>query len=86
MVDSGSGSGSGSSGEKREGERDDDIPTLSCCDYIEYEPEDGTMIIMPSYLQHAVLPLYIEKQDRGTVNGLRISMAFNFEQDSDVEV
>lgn len=52
--------------------------TLTCCDFIEIKPQEGTMIIFPSFLQHAVLPLYIQSQYRGSEQGKRVSVAFNF--------
>ena len=54
------------------------FPVLSCCDFIEIKPVEGTMIIIPSWLHHAVLPLSIKPEFRGTDLGNRISFAFNF--------
>lgn len=51
---------------------------LNVCDYIEITPEEGLMIIMPSWLHHAVIPLSIKKQFRTKEEGMRISLAFNF--------
>ena len=56
--------------------RRDDI--LGYCDYAEFAPVAGEMIIFPSYLQHAVLPLAIKEEYRDTPAGTRISFAFNF--------
>jgi len=56
--------------------RRDDI--LGYCDYAEFAPVAGEMIIFPSYLQHAVLPLAIKEGYRDTPAGTRISFAFNF--------
>lgn len=51
---------------------------INICDYIEIVPEEGVMIIMPSWLQHAVIPLSIKKQYKTKEEGMRISLAFNF--------
>jgi hypothetical protein len=37
------------------------------CDYITLDPEEGTMIIFPSYLHHAVLPLFVSAKSSRTV-------------------
>jgi hypothetical protein len=50
------------------------------CDYIQVPAEEGTMIIFPSWLHHAVVPLSIKEEYRGTEEGLRISLAFNFNE------
>lgn len=57
------------------------FPTLSCCDYLEIEPEEGMFIIMPGWLQHAVFPLQIQPAFRDTNEGTRISLAFNFAEE-----
>jgi hypothetical protein len=49
--------------------------TPSCCDYITIAAEPGMMVLFPSWLHHAVVPLSV-KADQG-MGGLRISMAFN---------
>jgi Putative 2OG-Fe(II) oxygenase len=53
-------------------------PVVGRCDYVEIVPESGMMLIFPSYLQHAVLPLCINKEQRSEDAGIRISFAFNF--------
>ena len=55
-------------------------PTLSCCDYIEINPKAGIMYVIPSWLQHAVLPLSVEPGFRNEPQGARISVAFNYQQ------
>ena len=57
---------------------DDSRHFSSCCDYLEIEPEEGMLIIMPGWLQHAVLPLQIRPEFRASNTGTRISIAFNF--------
>eukprot|EP01036_Dinobryon_divergens_P032123 gene32123-41650_t len=57
------------------------LPTLSCCDYLEIEPEEGMLIIMPGWLQHGVFPLQIQPEFRDTNEGTRISLAFNFAEE-----
>jgi Putative 2OG-Fe(II) oxygenase len=57
--------------------RDGTAPTHSCCDWLCIEPEEGAIIIIPSYLQHAVLPLSIQKSFQDKNEGRRISFAFN---------
>ena len=48
------------------------------CDWISVTPEEGCMLIIPSYLQHAVMPLNIREEHRCQKYAERISFAFNF--------
>jgi hypothetical protein len=54
--------------------------TLSCCDSIEVRPSRGLLLVFPSYLQHAVLPLFVKPVYRGSEAGERVSLAFNVQQ------
>ena len=47
------------------------------CDYAEIAPVAGMLLLIPSYLQHAVLPLSILPRFRGTECSERVSLAFN---------
>jgi hypothetical protein len=49
---------------------------LTRCDYLEIAPESGMLLVFPSYLQHAVLPMCIKEEFRDSTD--RISLAFNF--------
>ena len=53
---------------------------INKCDYLEITAEEGVMIIMPSWLHHAVIPLSVQKQYRQKKEGMRISLAFNFNE------
>lgn len=53
---------------------------LSACDYIEISPEEGMMILLPSWLQHSVVPLSVKTRFKARNEGARISLAFNFNQ------
>jgi hypothetical protein len=66
-------------------ERPNPLPSATCCDYLEISPEEGTMIIFPSWLHHGVLPLSIKDSYKGKLGGLRISLAFNFSEDKSVQ-
>jgi hypothetical protein len=46
------------------------------CDFVEITPSAGSIVLFPSYLQHAVMPLFIQDNYRSQVD--RISVAFNF--------
>ena len=48
------------------------------CDYLEISAEEGSMILMPSWLHHGVLPLSVKPTFQNTDEGVRISLAFNF--------
>ena len=50
------------------------------CDYLEVIPEEGSMILMPSWLHHGVTPLSVKQMDRAGDAGVRISLAFNFNE------
>ena len=50
------------------------------CHCIELCPEEGTIILFPSWLHHAVVPLAIQKEHRDTAAGVRVSVAFNFSE------
>jgi hypothetical protein len=52
--------------------------TLSCCDSIEIQPRPGMLLVFPAHLQHAVLPLFVRPQYRGSEAAERVSLAFNF--------
>eukprot|EP01041_Mallomonas_annulata_P004022 gene4022-8011_t len=54
------------------------LPRPSRCEYVEIIPEAGEMIIFPSWLYHAVVPLSVERTSRANEDSLRISLAFNF--------
>ena len=60
------------------GNSETSILDLNVCDYLEITPEEGLMIVMPSWLHHAVIPLSIKKKYRTKEEGMRISLAFNF--------
>lgn len=51
---------------------------VDICDYLEISAEEGTMILMPSWLHHGVLPLSVKPSFQNTDEGARISLAFNF--------
>jgi Putative 2OG-Fe(II) oxygenase len=53
---------------------------LDICDYIEIPPEEGMMILLPSWLQHSVIPLSVKSRFKKKNEGARISLAFNFNQ------
>lgn len=60
--------------------KDDDIPRLGRCDFMEITPQSGMMLVFPGYLQHAVLPLCIKEECRGLEEGTRVSFAFNYSE------
>ena len=47
------------------------------CEYIEFSAIENSMLIFPSYLHHAVFPLYINKNERSNKSSQRMSFAFN---------
>ena len=49
-----------------------------CCDYINVKPVVSSLLLFPSYLQHAVVPLFVSEQHRASSAGERVSFAFNF--------
>ena len=53
---------------------------VGVCDYLEVIPEEGSMILMPSWLHHGVTPLSVKQRDRKGDAGVRISLAFNFNE------
>lgn len=50
------------------------------CDYIEIQPEEGVMVLLPSWLQHSVVPLSVKRRFKTRNDGARISLAFNFNE------
>jgi len=54
--------------------------------YLSLSPEEGSIILFPSYVHHAVVPLAIRKDIRGSWEEARISLAFNFNEDCSQEV
>ena len=60
---------------------DDICDRFSCnrCEYFQYSVREGEMLVFPSYLHHAVLPLSIEKAKRASTT--RISIDFNFSEE-----
>lgn len=51
---------------------------LGCCDYIRVKPVVSSLLLFPSYLQHAVVPLFVSEVHRASSTGERVSFAFNF--------
>ena len=69
--------------DKKEKEKEDSLLSslnVNKCDYIEISAEEGVMILMPSWLHHAVIPLSVKKEYRQKKEGMRISLAFNFNE------
>jgi hypothetical protein len=56
---------------------DGELPDPEICDYISVAAERGSMLIMPSWLHHCVMPLAIKKEFRENEDVRRISLAFN---------
>lgn len=54
--------------------------TDQCAEYISIPPEEGCVILFPSYLHHAVAPLAVLSPHRATDEASRISLAFNFNE------
>lgn len=53
---------------------------LDHCDYVRLSAKQGRVILFPSWCHHAVLPVAIKPQFRHSKQGLRISVAFNFNE------
>ena len=49
--------------------------------YVSLPPDEGSIILFPSYVHHAVVPLAMKKEIRGSLEEARISLAFNFNED-----
>jgi len=52
------------------------------CDYVRFSAKKGRIILFPSWCHHAVMPVAIKKEYRHTRQGLRISVAFNLNEDT----
>lgn len=58
----------------------DSAPEPTRCDCVQIRVEEGCVLVFPSWLHHAVLPLAVRPEHRHTPEGLRISLAFNFNE------